>query len=59
MKAKVELTLTLDPLVDDKRKIEFELRTAMCLLAHGDLANQPKSAPIVGVTIDHVEFEGK
>lgn len=57
MKARVVMELNLDPLSHDQRKIEFQLRTALCLLAHPDSTLQVEAAPVLGVVLESVELE--
>jgi len=55
--ATVTLSLDLDPLTDDKNKMEFDLRVALCLLAHEDCNVQVESAPITAVRIEEMKWQ--
>lgn len=57
MKATAVIKFNLDPLVEETSKIEFDLRLALCLLAHPDCEVQVESAPIKRVEIEDLWVE--
>jgi len=56
MNAIVVLRLDLDS--KDAKEAEFQLRTALCLMAHPDCSVQPRNAKIQKVVIESVIMEG-